>query len=73
MATEKARINFYATEKITSIIEKYTQELGINQGAFISMAISEYAKNDDMLRNMITLEKTISELQALADSAKKES
>lgn len=70
MATEKIRFNFYATEKIVGIIQKYTEELGINQGAFISMCIAEYAKNDDMLTNMKTIQSTLEDLQKLADAAK---
>ena len=68
MATTKTRVNFYATDKIISIIEKYTEELGMNQGAFISMCIAEYCKNDDMLKSMTTIQATISELQTLKNS-----
>lgn len=68
----RSRINFYATDKITGIIKKYTEELGMNQGAFISMCIAEYAKNDDMLQNMSTIQTTLSELVALKDSVEKQ-
>ena len=72
MATVKTRVNFYATDRIISIIEKYTEDLGMNQGAFISLCISEYAKNDDMLNNMKTIQQTITDLQNLGESVKKE-
>lgn len=70
MATKKIRVNFYATDKIVGIMEKYTEELGMNQGAFISMCIAEYAKNDEMLRNMGTIQQTIMDLQNVVQSAK---
>lgn len=72
MATTKTRINFYATPKIENLIKHYTEELGMNQGAFISMCISEYARNDDMMRNMGTIQQTITDLQTLVNNTKKE-
>lgn len=72
MATTKTRVNFYATPKIEDLIKHYTDELGMNQGAFISMCIAEYAKNDEMLRNMGTIQQTILDLQNLTAMAKKE-
>lgn len=71
MATKKFRVNFYATDKIIAIMQKYTEELGMNQGAFISMCIAEYAKNDEMLRNMGTIQQTIMDLQNVVQTAKK--
>lgn len=71
VTNNRSRINFYATERITSIIKKYTDELGMNQGAFISMCIAEYAKNDEMLQSMNTIKQTIADLQVLKDEADK--
>ncbi len=65
----RSRINFYATERIQDIVKKYTEDLGMTQGAFISMCIAEYAKNDEMLQNMNTLKQTIEDLQKLKESA----
>lgn len=70
MAT-KDRITFYATEKIRGIVDKYVSELGINQSSFVSMCIAEYAKNDDMLQNMKTVQETIDNLKSLAEESKK--
>lgn len=74
MATtsQRRRVNIYVTDKISDLIDKYTEELGMNQGAFVSMCISEYAKNDDMLRNMGTIQQTILDLQTLVNQTKKE-
>lgn len=70
--TTRRRVNIYVTDKISDLIDKYTEELGMNQGAFMSMCISEYAKNDEMLRNMATINQTIADLQNLTALVKKE-
>lgn len=71
VATTKTRINFYATSKIEELIKHYTEELGMNQGAFISMCISEYAKNDKMMENMTMIQNTIRDLGSLKSSVEK--
>lgn len=71
VATTKTRINFYATQRIENLIRYYTEELGMNQGAFISMCISEYAKNDKLMENMAMIQTTIQDLGNLKSNVEK--
>lgn len=65
----RSRINFHVTPKISDLVKHYSEDLGMTQGAFISMCIAEYAKNDEMLQSMNTLKQTIKDLQKLKEGA----
>lgn len=66
--SNKNRINFYLTDRVYDMIKAYADELGMNNSAFVSMCVVEYVKNDNMLKNMMTIKDTIQELQTLKDS-----
>ncbi len=68
---KRTRINFHATEKISNYVKDYAEELGMSQGAFISMCIAKYAEQDNMLTSMTTIQATMEQLTQLQSLVKK--
>lgn len=52
---EKVRINAYVVPHVKEYIDSQCEMYGISQGAFISLVVTEYMKQNDALETMKTI------------------
>lgn len=66
---KKIRKNFMVTEAMSDYIKVMANELGISEGGFINVAISEYKKQNDALSSIGLLMKKLEGLEGVKDDA----